>query len=236
MTGAELIEDDADASLTQRAHRRLQWLIVRLELKPGQVLSETGLSRMLDMGRTPIREAIKMLEREGLVTVWPRRGIVVTDINIASHMKMLEVRGELECLVGRLAAARATPAQRRRMVELADQADANAESGNVDWFMHESWEFHELPVEATENEHLAAAMKLFSGLSRRFWAAHRERYGDVAGRGASRVHADRLRAIAGGDVDEAQRASEALRDYLFDFCRSTIDGVPRYSGRARAGD
>src|SRR5689334_4737953 len=109
----------ADRSLTDLAYAHLEEMIVTLKLKPGATVSEGELSVMTGIGRTPIREALQRLSREKLVNILPRRGIVVTEINAGNQMKLLEVRRELERLVARSAARRATDEERGRFKELA---------------------------------------------------------------------------------------------------------------------
>ena len=79
-------------------------MIVTLELAPGSVIDEAELQEELQMGRTPIREALKRLSLESLVSIVPRRGMFVTNIGINDLQRLLEVRLELETLAVRLAA------------------------------------------------------------------------------------------------------------------------------------
>ena len=102
-----------DGTLTDRAYRELEEMIVTLQLSPGTVLSEQALSARLKIGRTPIREALQRLARDGLVVIMPRRGIMVSEINLRLQLRLLEVRRELERLMASLAAERATPDERR---------------------------------------------------------------------------------------------------------------------------
>src|SRR5258708_9067329 len=88
-------------SLTELAYAHLEELIVTLKLAPGRVVSEGELSVLTGIGRTPIREALQRLARERLVSILPRRGIIVTEINVGSQLKLLEVRRELERLIPR---------------------------------------------------------------------------------------------------------------------------------------
>ena len=96
------------ASLSERAYRRLEEMIVTLQLAPGSVVSETALSKRLGIGRTPIREALQQLARERLVVVLPRRGIMVSEINVRTQLRLLEARRELERLIAQRAARRAS--------------------------------------------------------------------------------------------------------------------------------
>ncbi len=71
-----------DGTLTDRAYHELEEMIVTLQLPPGTVLSEQTLAVKLKIGRTPIREALQRLARDGLVVIMPRRGILVSEINL----------------------------------------------------------------------------------------------------------------------------------------------------------
>ena len=73
-----LIKAD-NISLGEKVYAELEEMIATLQFEPGQVLSESELSKMLQVSRTPIGEALQRLAREGLVNILPRRGIVVTD-------------------------------------------------------------------------------------------------------------------------------------------------------------
>src|SRR4051812_43394290 len=114
------IIDADDGTLTDRAYRELEEMIVTLQLSPGTVLSEQALAVRLKIGRTPIREALQRLARDGLVVIMPRRGIMVSEINLWLQLRLLEVRRELERLMASLAAERATPDERREFAEVAE--------------------------------------------------------------------------------------------------------------------
>src|ERR1700761_8347327 len=127
---AEAIEADDSETLTDRAYRLVEELIVTLALPPETILSEQSLAAKLGIGRTPIREALQRLARDGLVVILPRRGILVSQINLKTQMRLLEVRRELERLMARGAAERAAPEEiakfagiARDMRTASDQAD-----------------------------------------------------------------------------------------------------------------
>ncbi|HAE00603.1 MAG TPA: GntR family transcriptional regulator, partial [Rhodospirillaceae bacterium] len=95
------VKAEARLSLTEQAYRQIEERIVTLRLEPGEVLSEASLSLELGIGRTPIREALQRLAREGLVNILPRRGILVSDINVRNQLELLAVRREVERLMAR---------------------------------------------------------------------------------------------------------------------------------------
>jgi DNA-binding GntR family transcriptional regulator len=210
----------AAETLTEQAYRLIEERIVTLKLTPGDVLSEQLLSATLKIGRTPIREALQRLAREGLVTVLPRKGILVADVNPRSQLLVLEVRREIERLLSRTAAERATPEQRGQAREIAEGMDRAAKAGDDVVFMRLDLELNGLLIEAAHNDYAARSMKLLQGLSRRFWYMHYRTAGDLPL--CARLHANEARAVAKGDAEAAARASDKLMDYVERFTRATV--------------
>jgi len=212
---------DPDASLTDRAYAELEELIVTLELEPGEVVSESALGEQLGIGRTPIREALHRLARERLVNILPRRGIVVSEINVGAQLRLLEVRREIERLVARSAARRASDAERAQFAEIAKGFEAAARGNDETAFMRTDRALNELCLVAARNEYASGAMSLMHSLSRRFWFIHYRQAADMPL--AAKLHAAVARAIAKGDAKAAAAASDALIDYIEAFTRSTAD-------------
>src|ERR1700736_5979288 len=183
-------------TLTERAYRAIEERIVTLRLKPGDILSEQMLSATCKIGRTPIREALQRLAREGLVTILPRKGILVSDINPRHQLLLLEVRRELERLLCRAGAERATGPQRESMLAIAQGMDRAAKTNDDIAFMRLDRELNALMIEAAHNDYAARSMKLLQGLSRRFWYMHYR--------------------------EAAARASDKLMDYVESFTRATV--------------
>jgi len=212
----------ADRSLTDLAYAHLEEMIVTLKLAPGRTVSEGELSVLTGIGRTPIREALQRLAREKLVSILPRRGIVVTEINVGSQLRLLEVRRELERLIARSAARRATDAERDRFRELARLFEKSAREDNDVAFMRTDREFNTLCSAASHNDFAAGAMSLMHSLSRRFWYIHYKRAADMPL--TAKLHADIARAIADADEERATRASDKLIDEIEKFTRETVSG------------
>lgn len=211
---------DAADTLTDKAYTYLEELIVTLKLPPGSAVSEAMLSRRLGIGRTPIREALQRLARERLVTILPRRGVIVSDINVKSQLRLLELRREVERLLGRCAARRATPEERKRFAELAEFFQESARQNDDTTFMRVDREFNELCVSAARNEFTAGAMVLMQSLSRRFWYLHYKQAADMPE--TAKLHADIARAIASGDEALAASAVDRLLDKIESFTRATV--------------
>ena len=212
--------DSQESSLTERAWRALEEEIVTLRIAPGSVVSEAGLSARLGLGRTPVREALQRLANEGLVQILPRRGIIVTDIDVAAQLRLLEVRREIERLLARSAAQRSPRDIRDRFEVIADEMEVAAEREDDVAFMRLDRAFNLLLLEAAANEFATAAMRVMNGLARRFWYVHYKQVADMPL--AARLHAAVARTVAAGDADAAAVASDRLIDYIQDFSRKSI--------------
>jgi DNA-binding GntR family transcriptional regulator len=195
-------------------------MIVRLELAPGSAVSEAMLSSRLGIGRTPIREALQRLARERLVRILPRRGVIVSEIDVKSQLRLLEVRRELERLMARAAARRSSPTERERFAELARAFTRSAVERDDVTFLRIDREFNELCLQAARNEYAATAMGLMNALSRRFWYLHFRQAADLPV--TARLHANIARAIADGNQSAAAKASDALLDNIESFTRNTV--------------
>ncbi|HEV2548017.1 MAG TPA: GntR family transcriptional regulator [Stellaceae bacterium] len=210
-------------TLAERAYRELEEQIVTLQLRPGAVVSEAILSRRLGIGRMPIREALQRLSRERLVVILRRRGIVVSEVNVRSQLRLLEVRRELERLLARCAARRATQEQRQEFAAIASGMKAAAATNDDATFMRLDRAFNTLVLDAARNEYAAGAMTLMHGLSRRFWYIHYKEVADLPL--AARLHANIARAIAAADGDLAAKTSDELIDYIEAFTRATLENA-----------
>lgn len=209
-----------DVTLTEKAYAEIEELIVTLQLPPGTVLSELVLSDRLGIGRTPIREALQRLSRDGLVNILPRRGVLVSDIDLRSQLRLLEVRRELERLMARGAAERASEEERAQFSEIAAGMYRASELDDDLSFMRLDQQFNTLVSLAARNEYASRSMGLMHGLSRRFWYQHYKQAADLPL--CARLHAAVAEAIARREPDKAADASDRLIDYIESFARSTL--------------
>jgi len=208
-------------SLTDRAYAEIEELIITLKLAPGSAVSESDLQTWLGIGRTPIREALHRLAREKLVTILPRRGIIVSAIDIRQQLLLLELRREIERLIARSAARRASEEERAQFVALADHFGRASKANDDVTFMRVDREFNVLCSRASHNEFAENAMGLIHSLSRRFWYAH-HRVAGVMPLTAT-LHASIARAIASRDEERAGKASDRLLDAIEKFTKGVVD-------------
>ncbi|MDB5821707.1 MAG: gntR [Herminiimonas sp.] len=208
------------AKLTDLAYRKLEEAIVTLKLRPGTSVSESSLSKATGIGRTPVREAIQRLAREHLIHILPQRGLLIPEIDVSKQLRLLETRREIERLVCRSAAKRATASERDRFARLATAMSAAGEANDDVGFIRLDGEFNELCIAAAHNEFSEGAMRLMHGLSRRFWYFHYKQAADLPE--IARLHAAVASAIAKGDVRAAAAACDELLDNIEAFTRSTV--------------
>ena len=132
----------------------LRKAILRGELKPGERLMEIQLANKLGVSRTPIREAIRKLELEGLVLMIPRKGAEVAQITEKNMQDVLEVRKALEELSVQLACERITPEQVEEMKMAAEDFRKVLKSGDVTKIAEANVKFHDIIFAATNNQRL----------------------------------------------------------------------------------
>ncbi len=197
--------------LSERAYRLIKEKIVTLALPPAQVIDEQSLMRDLGLGRTPIREALLMLAKEGLVVILPRRGTIVSDVRLTDLQKIFELRLVLEGYCARLAAQRITAAQLSEMEAVLCGLDEAAD-GDPRLLMDVDRRFHELLYRAAGNEYLEQALTSLYALSLRLWHLALER---TAGAwDAVRTHIEDLEALKARDGERAERL---IRDHIEAF-------------------
>ena len=205
-------------TLTELAYTRLEEMIATLLLPPGEFLSEQVLAEAVGLGRTPIREALQRLAREGLVTILPRRGVQVSPIDVQDQLRVIEVRRELERLISRCAAERATETQRASFAAIADGLDRAGQAQDPLDFMRLDRELNLLMLDAAHNTFAVRTMQLLAGLSRRYWYQYHRDAGDLPL--CAKLHAAQARAVAAGDIEGAGKASDALMDYMATFTKA----------------
>jgi DNA-binding GntR family transcriptional regulator len=212
--------------LSQQAYDAIKRKIVTLQLAPGSVIDETALQGELGLGRTPIREALKRLSLEKLVTILPRRGMFVTDIGITDLKRLYEVRVELEALAARLAARRGRPAHWQQMAAVL--ANVSVEKGH-DSLIAIDEACHQIMYEAADNEFLADMLSSLYALSLRLWYFALADIGDM--HDTVLEHQIILEALQAGDGEQAAALITEHVNTFMEEIQSAMVG----SGRARPG-
>jgi DNA-binding GntR family transcriptional regulator len=201
-----VIVPNQHGSLSQKAYEQIKHKIVSLELHPGHIIDEGSLIEELQLGRTPIREALKRLSLEKLVTIAPRRGMFVTEIGITDLQRLFEVRLVLECQAARLAAVRGTKAHWLEM-----EAVLNRLPDGVGPFTNEELiaideACHQIIYQATDNVFLRDTLNILYALSLRLWYYALARVGNMET--AVLEHQQILQALQQHDRDLAAQLLE----------------------------
>lgn len=138
--------------------KTLREAILRGDLKPGERLMELQLASKLGVSRTPIREAIRMLEQEGLAVTIPRRGAEVAKMTLKDMQDVLEVRDALDELAVQIACGRITPAQLEKLRKAKEEFETCTKGKDVKKIAAADVAFHDAIYEATENPKLVSIL------------------------------------------------------------------------------
>jgi DNA-binding GntR family transcriptional regulator len=191
------------ALLADRAYEELRDRLVTLRIKPGEPIDEDRIGRELGMGRTPIREAIKRLALENLVSVFPRRGTFAAEINIKDLAHIADVREVLEAHAAYLAAERLTDARRRELEELITDLRTSRGSDDMPTLMALDTRVHRFIYRASDNPFLEETLYRYLNLSLRIWYLVIDRLPHLFQRVYE--HESLLQAIADRDPDLARQ-------------------------------
>jgi len=204
-------QQNSSELLADRAYAALRDRIVALRIAPGAPINEDALGRELDMGRTPVREAIKRLALENLVTVFPRRGTFASEINITDLAHISDVRQQLEGHAAYRAAQRLTAARRDELETLLVRIDESA-GGPREEQMRLDAEIHRFVHRSTANPYLEETLARYFNLSLRIWYLVLDRLPHLGER--VREHRALLEAIRDG---HAERARAIAADHVGTF-------------------
>ena len=187
----------------------LRQAILKGELEPGERLMEIQLAERLGVSRTPIREAIRKLELEGLVLMIPRKGAEVAEISEKSLREVLEVRRSLEELAIELACQRITPEELTALEEAENRFARAVEDGEVMAIAESDENYHELIYQATANDRL---VQILNNLREQMYRYRLEYIKDEDRRQILVVeHEHILRAVRRRDIADAK---SAVREHI----------------------
>jgi len=205
-----------------RAYVDLRDRIVTQQLAPGTVLREDELMRELEVGRTPLREAVKRLALENLVAVQPRRGTFVSPVEASDIQNISEVRAELEGYAAELAARRLDGEHRAAAEALLREVEELAGSGDQDWLMRFDERIHRFTWEASGNPYLQDTLERYFTHSLRVWYLVLNRLPGLSHAVHDQAHL--VEALLAGD---AERARSIMRQHVLDFQRELLAAFSR---------
>lgn len=202
------------------AYDVIEALISTLKLAPGSPIIEAELIALSQLGRTPVREALLRMVAIGLIDQQPRRGLVVSNIDLADHLDLIQTRRVLERLIAACAARRATAAQRQEILLRAEHMVLAAESGQLEDYMRADHELDQINHQACQNYSAVQCVLPLIVKCRRFWYAYQHE-GEI--KEGARHHLTLAQGIASGNEKAAMLGAEHLMDYLEKFARRIIN-------------
>lgn len=177
--------------------------IISGSLKPGERLMEVQMAERLGVSRTPIREAIRKLELEGLIIMLPRKGAYIADLSVKDLTEVLEIRAALEGMATGLAVTRINESEIEELELIALKFHKALENGDLEELLFQDSQFHETIFKASRNERLIQLNNNLREQVQRF----REMYLKKINRSkkTSMEHFDIVEAISRRDISKAEK-------------------------------
>ena len=207
-------------SLHHKIFETLRDRIIYLKYPPGMILSEKDLCSEFKVSRTPFREAIRKLEDMRLVTVIPRFGTHVSNIDINEIRCAFEVKIKLEGVAGMVAAKRITPDKLQELQTLIKQAEKMGEDKEHQAFIALDARFHEIIYEATQNSILQEMLENLHSRCARLWTSSLTRIIPImeVAEQLKEIHA----ALRMGDGEKASQLMEHHVQHFVDKIKSQL--------------
>src|ERR1700722_14931823 len=226
-----LLQDSGTVTTADAAYQALRQGILHGDLAPGERLRSDALANDLRVSRTPVREALRKLEAEGLVER-SGSGLIVREFSEKDLTELFYVREALEGMAARLAAENATPSEIGEIRELLDDMEAVRQRGDVVALRPLTGEFHQLICRAAHNDRLLQSLKSLLEHVRQMQTSTLY----VEGRPAEALkeHRELLRAIEVHDADRAEKLARTHRRKTLELRKEMLRSQLRES-RANGG-
>jgi len=205
-------EKKARQSLSDIAYEELKFRIITLAYEPGSYLNEARLSDDLEIGRTPIHQAVRRLNHEGLIEMIPRKGLIVKPISLQEVGEIIDLRLVNEVYCTGQACDRMNPAAGEDLTQILQTAEAFAEQGDIQSQIMVDRQFHNKIAQIAGNQVLAEILRNLHERSMRIWFVSL----------ANDTHADRVRSDHEEILKALKRgartvAEDAMRAHILAF-------------------
>ena len=207
----EISHSETAESISAKAYRALEKMIVTLNLAPGRLTTERALIEKLSLGRTPVREAIQRLALEGLIEIRPRAGLEIAPLHAGDWLKVLDARRGTEVLLAHAAARFATPEIIARLQTIAIAIHDAVVTNDVVGYLEADKSLNEANAVAADNQFAARLVAPLQTHSRRFWFRFQSGTGLAEAAGN---HVTLIRAILERDQDAAGAEADRLMALL----------------------
>jgi DNA-binding GntR family transcriptional regulator len=203
------------ASLRELAYAQIKQRIISCELRPGDAINEAQLTNLLGLGRTPVHQALHRLEMEGMVTILPRKGVMVTPISLNDILDMIDVRVCNEQLCVKLALERAQESDFVQMREILGRTPALLERRDVNGLMEVDLQFHLAISAAARNRVLADLLRTLHEKQARFWFLTLSEMHH-----SERIYDEHTQILAAMENRDSDAAIQAIQHHIDDFRRA----------------
>lgn len=189
-------------TLAERAYQEIRARIIDNRLAPGTPLDEEALMTELSIGRTPLREAVKRLESERLLTIYSHRGTFVPEVTIRDLREISDARRLLEGYAARQAALSATEADHRNLTACVQHLQTLTAGAATDLIQIDA-RIHEAIYQAMGNRYIEESLLQYFSLSMRMWNHVLARLGTMEGH--VQEHVSLIQAVLNGEAETAER-------------------------------
>lgn len=196
----------SSTSLESIAFREIRERIMRAEYMPGSMLSENELAAQLGMSRTPVRAAISLLEREGLVGSFRGRGVMVKEVSVHEFSEMYEVLVSMQLFVLDTAAKRQLKFDIAAMEQVLEQQQSALEQKDYYGYYNSTLQFTETILKTIHNESMLQIMELYRGRYVFTTVSYRIKYPQYQPSRSIQTNRSILEAIKSGDIAAAKAA------------------------------
>ncbi|MCR4436497.1 MAG: GntR family transcriptional regulator [Clostridiales bacterium] len=193
------------------------------ELKPGERLMEVKLAEKMGVSRTPVREAIRKLELEGLVDILPRKGAHVADLSIKDIVDVLEIRASLDSLATSLAAEKITDEELKELKHINAQFAGFVEKDNLQGSIKKDVEFHDIIYRASRNEKLLQIISNLREQVHRFRVIYLKDFGN--NRELIKEHEEIYESLLNKDP---QKALQTAHTHIKNQEKAIIKSIKKY--------
>ena len=198
--------------LREMVYEELKMQILTGGIVPGTRMMEVDLAEEMGVSRTPIREAIRKLEKEGLVVIEPRRGAYASRISTDDMVEILEVRQDLEGLAAYFAASRMEKDQLDELKDISNRYNKAVEEGNMADMIRYDTMFHRKIVDSCSNKILVHMVEQLQEMVLRFRYIYYDNF--KRAEHMPEEHRAIMESIAGGNADKAREAADVHIDRL----------------------
>ena len=214
--------------LRELVFESLREAIINGKLRPGERMMEIQLAEEMGVSRTPVREAIRKLELEGLVVMVPRKGAYVAGLSLKDIVDVFEIRGALEGLAAELAAERITDVELDEMERYLVKIAEDIEGGDITKVVETDTDFHTLLYKASRNSRLSQIINNLREQIQRFRTTSLSYPGRM--KSALEEHRKIVEALASRDGELARKIAQEHIENAENSMMGMIQQDKKYGG------